>query len=123
MPLIHPERRERPASAPDAYSDDLKFLYGAGVRAIVCLLDFPSLAQIYSGAGFAVHMMPVTDGGSPTHEQFTDFVHFVEHQRSVGQPVVVHCVAGRGRTGTVIAGYLIAHGYTLDAVLAHVRSL
>src|SRR5438445_198291 len=72
MPLIHPERRERPASAPDAYSDDLKFLYGAGVRAIVCLLDFPSLAQIYSGAGFAVHMMPVTDGGSPTHEQFTD---------------------------------------------------
>jgi len=123
MPLLSQERREHLASAPDAYSDDLQSLYRAGVRAIVCLLDFPNLAQIYSSAGFAVHIMPVRDGASPTREQFTDFVHFVEHQRSVGQPVVVHCVAGRGRTGTVIAGYLIAHGYTLDAVLAHVRSL
>jgi protein-tyrosine phosphatase len=123
MPLLHQERREHPASAFDAYLDDLQSLYCAGVRAIVCLLDLPSLAQTYSSAGFAVHLMPIADGGSPTHEQFTAFVRFVDHQRSVGHPVVVHCVAGRRRTGTVIAGYLIAQGYMLEAALAHVRFL
>lgn len=122
MPLIHSERREKPESTLDAYPDDLPLLYRAGIRAIVCLLDFPHLAHIYSNAGFAVHMMPIADGGSPTREQFTSFLQFVEHQRSVGHPVVVHCVAGRGRTGTVLAGYLIAHGYTVEAALAHVRS-
>jgi protein-tyrosine phosphatase len=86
------------------------------------LLDFPNLANIYSSAGFAVHMMPVADGGVPTPEQFRGFMRFVECQRSVGHSVVVHCVGGRGRTGTVLAGYLISHGYTFDAALARVRS-
>jgi Polymorphic toxin system, DSP-PTPase phosphatase len=123
MPLVHWVRHKCPGSPLDAYRDDLLLLHRAGIRAIVCLLDFPSLEHIYSSAGFAVHMMPVADGGAPTYEQFTDFLRFVEHQRSVGHAVVVHCVAGRGRTGTVVAGYLIARGYTVEAALARVRSL
>jgi atypical dual specificity phosphatase len=122
MPLLHPGRREKPESALDAYPDDLPLRYRAGTRAIVCLLDFPHLGHIYSSAGFAVHMIPVADGGCPTREQFASFLQFVDHQRSVGHPVAVHCTAGRGRTGTVIAGYLITKGYTLDAALAHVRA-
>jgi hypothetical protein len=65
MPLLHRERHDYRKSALDAYRDDLPLLYRAGIRAIVCLLDFPSLAQIYSSAGFAVHMMPVADGDVP----------------------------------------------------------
>jgi atypical dual specificity phosphatase len=123
MPLLHPKRREYPASALDAYRDDLPLLHDAGIRAIVCLLDFPNLAQAYSSGGFAVHTMPVGDGGVPTHQQFTAFLRFVEDQRSVGHPVVVHCVAGRGRTGTVLAGYLISHGYTFEGAATRIRSL
>jgi len=66
IPLLHPERHDYPESALDAYRDDLPLLHRAGIRAILCLLDFPSLAQIYSSAGFAVHMMPVADGDVPT---------------------------------------------------------
>jgi protein-tyrosine phosphatase len=67
--------------------------------------------------------MPLAGGSAPTPEQFTGFLRFVEHQRAVGHPVAVHCVAGRGRTGTVLAGYLISRGYTFDDAIARVRSL
>jgi atypical dual specificity phosphatase len=104
-------------------AEDLLLLHRAGIRGIVCLLELPHLAEVYSSAGFAVHMLPLSDGSAPTPEQFRAFLQFMEHQRRVDHPVIVHCLAGRGRTGTVVAAYLIAHGYTVDGALAHIRSL
>ena len=104
-------------------AEDLPLLHRAGIRGIVCLLELPHLAEAYSNAGFAVHMLPLSDGSAPTPEQFRTFLQFMEHQRRVDHPVIVHCLAGRGRTGTVVAAYLIAHGHTVDGALAHIRSL
>jgi protein-tyrosine phosphatase len=105
------------------FDDELQTLYSAGVRAVVSLLNIPTDSLVYHAAGFAFLCLPVPDGGAPTMEQADEFVRFVAEQRAANRPVAVHCEGGLGRTGTLLAAYLIAQGEGAVEAIGHVRAV
>jgi len=116
-------RYDHPEMPVDAGQDDLQLLLRVGVRAVVCLLNSPALASIYANAGIDCHLSPIPDGHIPDLGQFIRFVRFVEEQRALAHPVAVHCAAGLGRTGTMLAGYLITQGDNPETAVRRVRAV
>jgi len=72
-------------------------------------------------AGFEHKKICVEDFTPPTFDQIDEFVAFVEAKFSEGKKVLVHCYAGRGRTGTMLAAFLIHRGMSSEAAIREIR--
>lgn len=72
-------------------------------------------------AGFEHRKICVEDFMPPTFEQVDEFVGYVDRKLGEGKKVLVHCYAGRGRTGTMLAAYLVHRGMAAAGAIREIR--
>ena len=72
-------------------------------------------------AGFEHKKICIEDFTAPTLDQIDEFVRFVEAKLTEGKKVLVHCYAGRGRTGTMLGAFLIQRGMSAEAAIREIR--
>ncbi len=110
---------------PGAYApleDDLAAIEIQGVQLVISLTEEPLPAAALEAHGLAAAHIPVEDYTAPTQEQLRAYVELVQRSTGQGQPVATHCHAGKGRTGTMLAAWLVSTGQSGAEAIAAVRA-
>jgi protein-tyrosine phosphatase len=97
----------------------IEYMRGAGVQRVVCLLPgveetlLPRYRRTWGDTG--VLHAPVTDFTLPPEHDLAKSIAFLQDADAAAQPALVHCGGGIGRTGVVLAAWLVrTRGYTID---------
>jgi len=103
---------------PEAESE-LRALREVGVSAIVSLTGTPLEPEAVNKIGLGYLHSHIS--GTPTMQQLQQIVYYIEKNNRQGKAVLVHCGEGKGRTGTVLAAYLVYRGISADEAIRQVR--
>lgn len=99
---------------------ELKAVKDQGIRAIVSLTGTPLNPEVVNRLGFEYLHFHLS--GTPSVEQLDQIIGFIDQKNAESKPVLVHCGEGKGRTGTVLAAYLVSHGDGADDAIRIVRA-
>lgn len=112
-------------------SSDIAALLDAGATRLVLLVEDvelqrwsdPAIVERAAAAGLDVRRYPMPDGAAPpSTTMMDDILGDVAAGRRTGN-VVVACMGGVGRTGTVVACALVAGGASPAAAIRRVRAI
>lgn len=103
---------------------DLISLKRMGLGALVRLVEADESYVITNDvheAGLEDYNEPVPDFHAPTQSQIDKIIEYIDRHLEAGVPVGVSCNAGIGRTGVILACYLVHKGLTPEGALQAVR--
>ena len=108
-------------SRPVDLRRSLEFLKDQGIDVIITLTEYELNTPLIEEFGFEYHHLPIADFTPPTQRQIDKFITIVRAACEAGHKTVVHCLAGRGRTGTLAACYLVNLGRAPQDALTELR--
>ncbi len=109
---------------------DLETLVGLGVQGVFGLMTerelewagVPGIEDAATAAGLRYRLLPIPDQGVPTMDEALELTGALERGLEAGETLVVHCVGGLGRTGTLAACLAVRRGVDADDAVAAVRA-
>lgn len=101
---------------------DLEALHEAGFSVLVCLEErVPYDLEVVRAFGFEFIHVPIADMQAPSVEALGATAALVKERVERGSRVLVHCRAGLGRTGTVLAAVLVMGGLDVADAIREIR--
>jgi protein-tyrosine phosphatase/nicotinamidase-related amidase len=110
--------------------EDLAALVREKIDAVLCLISndefvgygVETLLTRYCDHHFDLKHLPILDGRVPSPDQMQEMIEWLAERLAKGKTILLHCVGGLGRAGTVAACFLRTQGLDGDSAIKTVRA-
>lgn len=104
-------------------AEEFAWLRDNGIELVISLTEDPPRRKLINDAGLMQMHEPIEDMTAPSQEQLDKIANAIKGANDHDMGVAIHCTAGLGRTGVVLACYFVDQGMSAENALARVRRM